>query len=50
MTYCDYSRYYTAAIRRDGKRMVDTRGEDPANCKLYREGEPPKSRSTITII
>ena len=50
LTYCDYSRYYTAAIRRDGKGMIDTRGTDPNNCKLFREGEPDKERNSIVIL
>ena len=39
---CNYSSYHGTCLKRVGKEVIDLRGNDPDNCKLYEEGEPKK--------
>ena len=48
---CDYAKYAKCTcLRKEGKSIVDARGDDPENCKLYCKGETPKTSKAIQAI
>ena len=44
---CDYSRTGTTALKKVGNKVIDMRGEDPDNCKLYVKGRTNKMKERI---
>lgn len=40
---CDFAKYNKmTCLRRNGKSVIDLRGDDPENCKLYIKGKRPE--------
>ena len=48
---CDYARFEKrTCLRKVGKEIVDIRGDDPENCKLYCKGERIKSSTAMQAV
>lgn len=47
---CYYSLSGQSAYRRQGKELIDARGEDYYNCKLFKQGNPTKVQHGKGII
>ena len=48
---CDYSIKSDkgTCLKRIGKNVIDTRGDDPNNCLLYENGKPDKTTNFLNI-